>query len=139
MGRRDHVQGYHKLIFMVNVAAADSRLPFGYRAGDSFSCISDALITIGADGEIIEYKNEAFGMQINQNNTVNFSQGYPLNPFGKIVEFSVINLGTEMKLEVGDFVFAYFKKKTPEQYTLTGFSMMTLPTIIHADCEAMRT
>jgi hypothetical protein len=40
--------------FMLNVAAADSRLPFGYRAGDSFSCISDALITIGADGEIIE-------------------------------------------------------------------------------------
>jgi hypothetical protein len=52
--------------FMLNVAAADSRLPFGYRAGDSFSCISDALITIGADSEIIEYKNEAFGMQINQ-------------------------------------------------------------------------
>ena len=125
--------------FVVNVAAADSRLPFGYQSGDSFSCISDALITIGADGEIVEYKNEAFGIQINQNSTITFTQGYPLNPFGKIVEFSVINLGTEMKLEANDLFFAYFKQTTPKQHTLTGFSMSTLPTIIHANCEAMRT
>ena len=126
------------LLFAVNAASAERQLPFGYNAGDSFSCISDTLITIDRDGEMAKYKNESFGMKINHNDTVTFTQNYPLNPFGRIVDFSIINLGTEMKLSVNDYFFAYFQKKNPKEYMLTGFSMSGLPTIIHASCEAMR-
>lgn len=123
--------------YATSAAAVEKNLPFDYNKGDTFSCLSDALISISSDGHVTEYKNEVFGLTINQNETVSFTKKYPLNPLGRIVEFNVTELAGDMKLTVNDFFFAYLKRKTPEEFTLLGFNLAVTPSMLQATCERL--
>lgn len=124
-------------VYAAGAAAVENKLPFDYNKGDTFSCLSDALISISSDGHVIEYKNEVFGLKVNQNDTVSFTKKYPLNPYGSIVEFHITELAGDMKLTLNDFYFAYLKRKTTEEFTLLGFNLAFRPAMLQATCERL--
>ena len=117
------------------VDTSDDPLPYNYSTGDVFSCMSDAVVSISSEGDVVEYKNEGFGFKINSKNTVSFTTNYPLNPFGKVTEFRITKGGDEIKLVVNDFWFAYLTTKTPQSANLVAFDLSLQTVVLNATCE----
>ena len=48
------------------------------KVGDSFLCQSNSLVSVDYNGDLIEYKQESFGLKIISDNEIDFSKNYPL-------------------------------------------------------------
>jgi len=123
--------------------------PGYFKLGDSFSCFSDKITSVGymfgnrvekkdQMGELTTYNNVPFGFSINSESTIKFSKGYPFSIFGEYFE---ANAGKD---SLGNINYSLgrsegrVRRATPDTYYLRVVMWSTSRTaIMHASCEKL--
>ena len=126
-----------------------SNAGFDFKIGDSFTCFSDKIATLGfmvppnsaaGDnmGELTTYKNVGFGFSILNEDTIKFSKSYPFSIFGEYFEASAgINKLGDIDYNLG-WTDGKIRRATPDTYFLRVVGWTTGSTnIMHATCEKL--
>ena len=123
--------------------------PGYFKLGDSFSCFSDKITSVGfmfgnrvekkdQMGEVTTYNNVPFGFSINSERTIKFSKGYPFSIFDKYFEADAGEDGRgDINYTLG-WSEGRIRKATPDTYYLRVVMWSISSTdIMHATCEKL--
>jgi len=118
-----------------------------FQVGDTFVCMTDALVSIGSEiwknptknGEVIEYTNLSFGMILISEDEIDFSASYPLGVYeGAEHIFPIIDVDVTGLHYGNNIFFGQLQKIRPTKFTLKAFKILFDRTVvIHAVCEKL--
>ena len=120
-----------------------------FKIGDSFTCFSDEIATLGfmvppnsdkSDnmGELTTYKNVGFGFSILNSSTIKFSKSYPFSIFGNYFEANAgMDNSGHIDYNLG-LTNGKIRRATPDSYFLrvVGWGIGSTD-IMHETCEKL--
>tara|TARA_B100000780_G_C20988703_1_gene395313 strand:- start:356 stop:820 length:465 start_codon:yes stop_codon:yes gene_type:complete len=117
-----------------------------FQVGDTFACTTDALVSIGdegwksrtANGEVLEYNNVSFGLTLESEDKIDFTDSYPMGAYIGASNTYEIKSATTAGLYYGDK--NWFGKLTrilhaEPKFKLTAFNILYQTLVINATCE----
>jgi hypothetical protein len=147
------------LILVASISSAEStkssdlepfrkQSPYRFKIGDSFSCFSDKITSVGFGfgnteekdqmGEVTTYKDVPFGFSIISESIIKFSKGYPFSIFGEYFEANAgIDRQGHVKYTLGRSE-GRIRRRAQDTYFLRVVMWSTTSTdILHASCEKL--
>ena len=118
-----------------------------FQVGDTFVCMTDALVSIGVEiwenptknGEVVEYRNISFGIALISEDKIDFSDSYPLGIYKGAEDIFPINDVDITGLYYGNNIyFGQLQKVRPTKFLLKAFKIGFHQTVVlQAGCEKL--